>query len=67
MKTTLIVSIYKNITALQTIIRSLHQQTEQEFELIISEDGEDGAVRNFIEHYTFPWPTQHLTQPDMGW
>lgn len=67
MKATLIVSIYKNITALQTIIRSLHQQTEQEFELIISEDGEDGAVRNFIEHYTFPWSTQHLTQPDMGW
>ena len=67
MKATLIVSIYKNITALQTIIRSLHQQTEQEFELIISEDGEDGAVRNFIEHSTFPWSTQHLTQPDMGW
>ena len=67
MKTTLIVSIYKNITALQTIIRSLHQQTEQNFELIISEDGEDLAVREFVDQYAFPWPTQHLTQPDMGW
>lgn len=67
MKATLIVSIYKNIEALQTILRSLHHQTEQDFELIISEDGDDANVRQFIEQYHFPWPTQHLTQPDMGW
>ena len=67
MKATLIISIYKNIIALQTILRSLRQQTEQDFELIISEDGEDIEVRKFIEQYQFPWTTQHLTQPDMGW
>lgn len=67
MKATLIVSIYKNITALRTILRSLQLQTEQDFELIISEDGEDTAISNFIKAYSFSWPTQHLTQPDMGW
>lgn len=67
MKATLIISIYKNIIALQTILRSLRQQTEQDFELIISEDGEDIEVRQFIKQYQFPWTTQHLTQPDMGW
>lgn len=67
MKATLIISIYKNIIALQTILRSLRQQTEQDFELIISEDGEDLEVRQFIKQYQFPWTTQHLTQPDMGW
>lgn len=67
MKASLIISIYKNIDALRTILQSLHLQTEQDFELIISEDGEDSEVRQFIERYDFSWSMQHLTQPDNGW
>ena len=67
MKATLIISIYRNVAALEAILRSLHQQTEQDFELILSEDGEDAAMRQFIDNYPFPWQTQHLTQTDEGW
>ena len=36
MKATLVISIYRNVAALEAILRSLHQQTEQDFELILS-------------------------------
>ena len=39
MKASLIVSIYKNIPALERILQSLREQTLQDFELILSEDG----------------------------
>ncbi len=67
MKATLIISIYKNVPALQAVLDSLKAQTEQDFELILSEDGEDPAMASFIQHYNFPWETQHLTQQDIGW
>lgn len=67
MKATLIISIYKNVTALAAILQSLHRQTEQDFELILSEDGENEQMAAFIQAYDFPWPIQHLTQPDKGW
>lgn len=67
MKATLIISIYKNVRALEAILKSLHRQTEQDFELILSEDGDDPEMAQFIANYSFPWPMQHLTQPDEGW
>ena len=67
MKASVIISIYKNVKALETILRSLQQQTEQDFELILSEDGEDADMAEFIRQYPFPWSTQHLTQTDEGW
>ena len=67
MKASLIVSIYKNVPALKAILTSLHKQTEQDFELILSEDGQDEQMAAFIQSYNFPWPMQHLTQPDQGW
>lgn len=67
MKASLIVSIYKNVEALDTILSSLKRQTEQAFELILSEDGNDESMRRFIDSYDFPWPTRHLTQADKGW
>ncbi|MGN1248044.1 MAG: glycosyltransferase, partial [Paludibacteraceae bacterium] len=67
MKATLIVSIYRNVVALEAILHSLHQQTEQDFELILSEDGDDAVMCRFIDNYHFPWQTQHLTQTDEGW
>ena len=67
MKATLIISIYKNTRALKAVLDSLKRQTEQDFELILSEDGQDANMASFIASYNFPWPMQHLTQPDEGW
>lgn len=67
MKATVIISVYKNVRALEAILRSLKQQTEQDFELIISEDGECSEMASFMSEYAFPWPTRHLTQEDLGW
>ncbi len=66
-KATLIISIYKNIPFLKTILDSLTLQTEQNFEIIISEDGDDEKVKQFIEEYSFSHPYKHLSQPDNGW
>ena len=67
MKATVIISIYKNVRALQAVLDSLKRQTEQDFELILSEDGEDKDMAAFVNGYLFPWQTQHLTQEDTGW
>ena len=67
MKATLIISIYNNIDFLETILDSLHFQTEKDFEIIISEDGENTDVKKFIDQYQFEQPYLHLTQKDEGW
>jgi GT2 family glycosyltransferase len=67
MKATLIISIYKNTRALEAVLDSLKRQTEQDIELILSEDGCDAQMETFIAGYDFPWPMQHLTQEDKGW
>ena len=67
MKATVVISIYKNVRALQAVLESLKRQTEQDFELILSEDGEDQDMAAFINGYAFPWKMQHLTQGDTGW
>ncbi len=67
MKASLIISVYKNVQALQTILLCLCRQTEQDFEIIISEDGENAEMRDFIAHFDFQQPHTHLTQPDDGW
>lgn len=66
-KTSLIISIYKNIEALGVILEALQRQTEKAFDVIISEDGNDPQVKQFIK--THPWQNahiQHLTQEDEG-
>lgn len=67
MKASLIISVYQNIAALKAVLRSLEQQTKQDFEVIISEDGQNPAMKAFIDSYSFRWPMQHLTQLDEGW
>jgi GT2 family glycosyltransferase len=67
MKASLIISIYNNIRFLKVILDSLRFQTEKDFEIIIAEDGQNSAVSEFINHYPFEQPYQHLTQKDEGW
>ena len=41
MKASLIISVYKNTIFLKGVLDSLRYQSEKDFEIIISEDGED--------------------------
>lgn len=66
-KASLIISVYKNITFLKAVLDSLNYQTENSFEIIITEDGEDVSMRDFIANYNFKHDYQHLTQEDLGW
>jgi GT2 family glycosyltransferase len=66
-KATLIISVYKDTASLKVVLDSLHFQTEKDFEIIISEDGEDEKMLRFISSYTFEYDHRHLTQEDLGW
>ena len=66
-KATLIISVYKNVRVLDAVLHSLEAQTVQDFEVIISEDGESPEMAAFVAVYPFRWPVQHLTQEDKGW
>lgn len=63
----LIISVYKNTKFLYAVLESLRHQTEQSFEILISEDGCSAEMRNFISQYPFLHRTLHLTQDDLGW
>ena len=67
MRVSVIVAIYKDIQALDLILNSLANQTYQdEFEIIIAEDGEDIEVKKFID--SLPYNNLiHTTQKDLGW
>lgn len=67
MKATLIISVYDNIPFLRAVLDSLQWQTEQDFEVIISEDAEHEDMARFVAAYPFRQPHQHLTQADTGW
>lgn len=66
-KAALIISVYKNTRFLRAVLDALRFQTEQNFELIITEDGNDPTMQMFIENYPFHHPHLHLTQEDLGW
>lgn len=66
-KASLIISIYKNIPFLNAVLESIKYQTERDFEIIISEDGNNTDVFNFVKNYPFQNDYKHLTQEDIGW
>lgn len=66
-KASIIISVYSNTRALKVVLDSLKIQTEQSFEIIISEDAEHEHVKEFCQSYDFSHDYQHLTQPDVGW
>lgn len=67
MKVTLIISVYKDVSSLRTILDGLKFQRYKDYQIIISEDGESEEMRNFLHHYSCERPLVHLTQPDVGW
>lgn len=66
-KASLIISVYKNTVALKAVLDSLAFQTMQDFEIIISEDGNSPEMKTFIDSYYFLHAWKHLSQTDKGW
>lgn len=64
---TLIISVYKNTRFLSCVLASLRYQSVQNFEIIISEDGESPEMKQFLAGRQFSQPWKHLTQADVGW
>lgn len=64
---TLIISVYANTVFLKAVLDSLKDQTWNNFDIIVSEDGESLEMKTFLSSYPFEHPWQHLTQEDLGW
>lgn len=67
MKVSLIISVYRNVRDLKVVLDGLHFQTFKEFEIVVSEDGDSEAMRDFIKNYQHPNTILHLWQEDVGW
>lgn len=67
MNVSLIISVYKDVASLRTVLEGLKFQTWRDYQVVISEDGESGEMRNFLHGYAHEGPLLHLTQPDVGW
>jgi glycosyltransferase involved in cell wall biosynthesis len=65
-KATLIISVYKDVSALEAVLRSVVLQKEKDFEVIISQDCDDPCFDQLIEKFRSSFPIKHLQQPDQG-
>lgn len=65
-KTTIIISVYKNVKALELVLDSILNQSIKVDEIIVSEDGNSSEMKTFIETLQIP-NLIHLTQEDLGW
>jgi len=67
MKTTVIISIYNDVEALDLILKSLNTQTDSSFDIVISEDCQSKEIANYLKTYNMPIKLVHINQPDNGW
>jgi glycosyltransferase involved in cell wall biosynthesis len=67
MEVSLIISVYKDVSSLRTVLEGLKFQAYKNYQIVISEDGESVEMRNFLDHYAHDRPIVHLTQSDVGW
>lgn len=67
MNVSLIISVYKDVSSLRTVLDGLKFQRFKDYQIVVSEDGESEEMRNFLHSYTHERPIIHLTQPDVGW
>lgn len=66
-KASVIIAVYKDIEALHCILLALIRQTEKNFEVIVTEDGQDITVANYImERARKELDLRHLSQEDKG-
>ena len=66
MKTSIIISVYKNIKALRLVLDSILNQSVKVDEIIISEDGDSKEMKDFIATLAIE-NLIHLSQEDLGW
>ena len=66
-RATVIISVYKNAEALRVVLDSLLHQTEKDFEIIISQDGNDSCIESLCSSYSFRNEWSLITQQDLGW
>lgn len=66
-KASVIISVYNRTDFLKLVLDSLKAQTIKDFEIIISEDGNNPDVKTFVDNYAFENDYQHITQEDVGW
>lgn len=66
MKATLVISVYNDVAALTAVLKTIHQQTEKAFEIIISQDGDSNCFDVVIQKYQNEYTITHLQQPDTG-
>jgi len=66
-KTSLIISVYKNTLFLNAVLASLRYQTRKPDEVIVSEDGDSREMQEFLAGYESDLTLIHLTQKDRGW
>lgn len=67
MTTTVIISVYKDIEALELILDSLSTQTYKNFDILISEDCQYQEMADFIQNYKTTLNIKHIFQKDQGW
>ncbi len=65
MKVTVIVSVYKDVEALELILESLFSQTYKDFEILVSEDCQSDEMKIFLSRYNDR--VKHISQEDNGW
>jgi glycosyltransferase involved in cell wall biosynthesis len=68
-KVSLIISVYKDVLALDLILRSVHRQSYTgELEVIIAEDCEGKEIRAHIQEWRgkYSFSIIHIHQPDIG-
>jgi glycosyltransferase involved in cell wall biosynthesis len=65
MKASIIVAVYKDIQALDLIVKALENQTYKNFELIVAEDAQNDSMREYIESVQ-TISIKHTFQEDRG-
>lgn len=66
-KASIIIAVYKDTEGLNCILSALRRQSEHDFEIIVTEDGQDETMASFIAEQEKSTPNlYHLTQEDDG-
>ncbi|MCW9023524.1 MAG: glycosyltransferase [Gammaproteobacteria bacterium] len=66
-KASVIISVYKDVEALNCILDALQNQSERDFEIIVTEDCETEEMASFIQQKRKDLPQlHHLSQEDNG-
>lgn len=63
---TVIIAVYKDVEALRCVLRGLERQTEPNFEVIVTEDGNDAEIGRFLKSYGGALRIRHLHHEDIG-